>query len=143
MSIFAKMYSAQKAKRSKANRETGFTLIELIVVIVVLGVLSGIAFFSVRGVREAGVVRACNENALQLLKAFEAYNIDKGYYPGNRSIGQSFSSFDVDELVVSGYIRNNFIQASPDYSLTSALSDGGAVVTGTFARPTTKTCKAP
>lgn len=121
----------------------GFTLIELIVVIVVLGVLSGIAFFSVRGVREAGVVRACNENAVQLLKAFEAYNIDKGYYPGKRQVGEEFSNLDVDELVSAGYIRNNFLSKSPDYKLTASLTDGGSRVVGSFELETNKTCQAP
>lgn len=137
-----KMFT-RSLQRKREGKSEGFTLIELIVVIVVLGVLSGIAFFSVRGVREAGVVRACNENAVQLLKAFEAYNIDKGYYPGQKIIGQQFTAEDVDDLVIAGYLRNNFINSSPDYKISAALADGGAVINGLFTVATTKTCKAP
>lgn len=127
----------------RGESEGGFTLIELIIVIVVLGVLTSIAFFSVRGVRESGVVRACNANAVTLLKAFEAYNIEKGYYPGNRQVGEEFVQADINDLVSGGYLRNDFTNKSPEYSLSASRTTGGARIVGSFNVDTNKTCQAP
>lgn len=138
------MLRIDKTRSCQANPSAshGFTLIELIIVIVVLGVLTSIAFLSVRGVRESGVVKSCNANAVTLLKAFEAYNIEKGFYPGYRQVGDDFTDSDVNQLVRDGYIRSNFT-STPEYRLSASLSTGGARVVGTMRIRTAKTCQAP
>lgn len=135
--------SKRRLNETNGRTDRGFTLIELIVVIVVLGVLTSIAFFSVRGVRESGVVKACNANAVTLLKAFEAYNIEKGFYPGNRQPGDNFTQDDFNALLSGGYIRNDFTRKSPDYTLTASLTTGGARILGVFHVDTNQICQAP
>lgn len=126
------------------DRSEGFTLVELIVVVVVIGILSSIAFFAVRGVREQSVVTACQSNAVQMLKALEAYKIRTGAYPNGKVAGDELTSADIDVLVTAGYIRSNYMSKSPDYQLMATLGTGGSRVVGTFTDPAvTKPCQAP
>lgn len=128
---------------SDQEREAGFTLIEILIVIVVIGILSGIAFFGVRGIRESSVAKACNANAVQVLKAFEAYKIDKGIYPNDRQIGEDFTNDDVQVMIYAGYLRTNYLTKSPDYKLVASVTSAGTQVIGRYTSDNDKPCQAP
>ena len=64
--------------------ESGFTLIELLIVIVVLGILAAVVIFALGGVTAQSAQSSCNADAKTVQVAIEAYNAQKGVYPGDR-----------------------------------------------------------
>lgn len=61
----------------------GFTLIELLIVIVVLAILAAVVIFALGGVTSSSAQSACNADAKSVETAVEAYNSQKGTWPGD------------------------------------------------------------
>src|SRR6185503_1315815 len=72
---------------NKQNK--GFTIVELLIVIVVIGILAGLVITTYNGIQ----TKARNTERTTDLKTFqgqlEAYYANKGYYPGNDSLGST------------------------------------------------------
>lgn len=72
---------------SLKKQNKGFTIVELLIVIVVIGILAGLVITTYNGIQ----TKARNTERTTDLKAvqgqLEAYYANKGYYPGNDSLG--------------------------------------------------------
>lgn len=100
----------------------GFTLIELLVVVIILGILSAIAVFGVSNAQTKANLSACNANAQQLLKGYEAY-----YAMNNQTYPTSSSQ------LVPIYLKSVPPGAGANYTLAVSTSTGTPVVTSNLA----------
>jgi general secretion pathway protein G len=81
---FQKIRDRRRAEgREPGLIESGFTLIELLIVIVVLGILAAVVIFALSGVTQSSAQSACNADAKSVEVAVEAYNNQKGTWPGD------------------------------------------------------------
>ena len=112
---------------NKQNK--GFTIVELLIVIVVIGILAGLVITTYNGIQQ----KARNTERTTDLKTFqsqlEAYYANKGYYPGNDSLGGTSAtnvSFIASDL--KGMDKETLRDpkgTSADYSLNTGTTLGG------------------
>jgi type IV pilus assembly protein PilA len=69
------------------NKERGFTIVELLIVIVVIGILAGITIVAYSGITNRANQSKIVGNANSVQSVAEAFNADKGYYPGLAATG--------------------------------------------------------
>jgi type IV pilus assembly protein PilA len=72
---------------AKKNRQSGFTIVELLIVIVVIGILAGITIVAYSGITNRANQSKIIGNATSVQSVAEAFNADKGYYPGLAATG--------------------------------------------------------
>lgn len=140
------MFKDKQVKKEdfRSSGSSGFTLVELIVVIVIIGILAAIAIFGIRGARESSVIAACRADATTFLKAVESYKLREGAYPNNLEVGDSLSSNEVQIMIAAGYLRENMLFASDEYTFEATIGINGASIIGSYSSPSiTSTCRAP
>jgi len=71
----------QNYKKSKEGQK-GFTIVELLIVIVVIAILAAITIVAYNGVTTSARSSKAKQNAQNVQSVAEAYNAEKGRYPG-------------------------------------------------------------
>jgi prepilin-type N-terminal cleavage/methylation domain-containing protein len=69
------------------QQERGFTIVELLIVIVVIGILAGITIVAYSGITNRANQSKIVGNVNSVQSVGEAFNADKGYYPGLAATG--------------------------------------------------------
>ncbi len=130
-------------KKTKKNRQAGFTLIELMVVIVILGILAAYIAPKMVGRTDDAKIIKVKMDIVSFETALKLYKIDNGYYPGTEQ--QLIALVKAPETGnmpkkwrKGGYLEkkkipkdpwgNDFLYLSPgihgDYDITSYGADG-------------------
>lgn len=104
---------AHSPARSRALRQTGFTLLELLVVMVIIGLLAGYVgpkLFGQIGKSEVKVARAQIDG---LQKALDQYRIDVGHYPTSEQGLEALRAKPADEPKWSGPYLQKAVPVDP------------------------------
>jgi prepilin-type N-terminal cleavage/methylation domain-containing protein len=114
------------------KKDRGFTIVELLIVIVVIGILAAIVIVAYNGVTNRANSTKAQTNASAVQKVAEAFNADKGYYPGYLS---DFSDATVTTKLPTGVTvgiatpvattATTYVQYEP--LGTSAAATGGRI----------------
>ncbi len=104
----------------------GFTIIELVVVIMVIGVLAAMVVPRYVGAQSDTRVTAAGEDILGIVKSFEYFNANNGYWPAETSTGV------LPPEIQSQFTRENpFLKASPiggAYDYDNTASNNGRTI---------------
>ncbi len=87
----------------------GFTLVELMIVMAVIAILATIAFFGLSKAQASARDVSRQQIMNGLRGALERYSGDKGYYPANGPVGNTWSGVatsPMDTLLAGTYIQD-------------------------------------
>lgn len=135
----------------KRKSQDGFTLIELLVVILIIGILSAIVVVAVRGSTGDASVKACSQNASNLMSALDRYattNTTESYPAGaagtTATVPANAVSTDVDAASIIAYTEAElatalipkFIKTIPDPTTVIAVryTRGGTAGVGVLCQ---------
>jgi prepilin-type N-terminal cleavage/methylation domain-containing protein len=105
--------------KKKRSEDAGFTLIELLVVILIIGILAAIVVVAVRGSTGDAKVKACTQNAQNLMSAIDTYatqNADS--YPSGGADTAPSAVNAIDQTIT---INGAYTKAELETALVPAL----------------------
>jgi len=96
--------------KKKRSEDSGFTLIELLVVILIIGILSAIVVVAVRGSTGDAKVKACTQNAQNLMSAIDTYatqNSDTYPSGGAETAPSAVNAIDAAITIDGAYLKTD------------------------------------